>query len=118
MLIVPAAFFLLIAYFAVSGRSSPPVRRAAVIALIILTLAVIVCLLLVISRPAQAPGIAPAVIIEEAPARPQPINWRTLIAVILFIMGIIIAAILRDRRKSLKKHSSGPFAEDEPEDPF
>jgi drug/metabolite transporter (DMT)-like permease len=103
ILIFPAAVFIVIAYFAVSKRSSPPVRRAAIITLIILALAVIICLILIINHPTEGPDFSPAVISRKAPEKQTAIDWRTLIAVILVLLGIILTAILRDRRKSLKK---------------
>ena len=104
ILILPAAVFIVIAYFAVSKRSSPPVRRAAVLTLIILALAVIICILLVVNRSPEEPDRSPEFISQEAPEKRTAINWRTLIALILFLLGIIFTAVLRDRRKSLKKH--------------
>jgi ABC-type Fe3+ transport system permease subunit len=106
MLILPLGVFLLIAYFALSKRSSPLLRKTAIITLILLVLAVVICLLLIVNRPPEEPeAVLPVIVPQEAPAKPPKINWGALIAVILFFLGIVLAAILRERRKSLKNNS-------------
>ncbi|MDR2629326.1 MAG: hypothetical protein LBC60_00225 [Spirochaetaceae bacterium] len=102
VLILPAAIFLLILYFAFSKKSAPPVKKAALITLFLLTLSVGISLFLIVSEPsAVVPGI-PVESSPDIPVKASYVNVPALIVFILFFLlflGVIIVILLRERRK-------------------
>lgn len=101
VLILPAAIFFLILYFALSKKSGPLVRKAALITLILLTLSVIISLFFIISGPSETALGLPVESVPDTPVQNNNTNLPALIIfVILFLLflGIIIFILLRERR--------------------
>ncbi|MFP3090467.1 hypothetical protein LQZ21_09095 [Treponema sp. TIM-1] len=102
VLLLPAAVFLLILYFALSKKSDPLVKKAALITLILLTLSVIISLVLIFSKPAEE---TISIAVESTPGTPVKANNTNLPALIIFILlfllflGVIIFILLRERRE-------------------
>ncbi|MDR2758759.1 MAG: hypothetical protein LBB78_05215 [Spirochaetaceae bacterium] len=103
VLLVPAAVFLLILYFALSRKSGPLVKKAALITLIILTLSVVISLLLIFS---ESSGETLGVPVESSPDTPVKANSTNIPALIIFVLlfllflGVIIVTLLRERRET------------------
>jgi len=93
----------LIIYFAVSPKSSKLVKMSALIALGFIGLSIVVCVVFLIKGPSQDPAAISLPVFQDTPTVPaKKANVPAilvLIAFLLFILGLIIVAVRRDKSK-------------------